>query len=226
LAYNRYRRLTVLASLDLVFTIPLATWVIVGNLQTEVTPWVDWADTHWEYSKVFQYPRVVLNLNLIGVIGLETTRWSAVLCAFVFFFFFGFSDEAKENYRLLAYTVTRRFGPSTSTESAAVYDSYADSSLHFTSEHVLTQSLRSIVWPGTESKGDTPSPVLIKQKAESEMDSFDSSPDEFSSLSGAIYPVNGVPRVPESALDPALVRRPSLPGTPKYVYSNKAFDQV
>ena len=51
------------------------------------------------------------------MVGLENTRWAAVLCAF---FFFGFSDEAKENYRLLAYTVTRCFGSSTSTESAAV----------------------------------------------------------------------------------------------------------
>ena len=165
-----------------------------------------------------------MNLTSIAMVGLENTRWAAVLCAFVFFF--GFSDEAKENHRLLAYTVTRRFGSSTSTESAAVSDSYVDSSLHFTPEHVLTQSLHSMVWPGTGSKGGTPSPVLIKQNAKPETDSFDSSPDNFSSLSGAICPVNEVPRVPESTLDPASVRRPSVPGTPKYVYPDKAFDQV
>jgi hypothetical protein len=100
-----------LASIDLFFTIPLAIWGIVQNTQTEeVHPWVSWSDTHWGYSRVFQFPRVVLDQSPIAIALLETTRWAAVLCAFVFFGFFGFAEEAKENYRLLASTIAKRLG--------------------------------------------------------------------------------------------------------------------
>ena len=83
-----------------------------------------------------------------------------------------------------------------------------------------------MVCPGIESKGGTSFPVFIIQKTKSEADSFDLSPDKFSTLSSVIYSVNEVPRVPESALDPALVRRPPVPGDPKSVCPDKAFDQV
>jgi hypothetical protein len=86
------------------------------SLTEEVYPWVSWDDTHWGYSRVFQFPRVVLNKAPVAIVGLETTRWVAVLCVFVFFGFFGFADEAMKNYRLLASTVAKRlgYGPSPS----------------------------------------------------------------------------------------------------------------
>jgi len=217
-----------LVTLDLAFTVPLATWSIVETLVWGggVNPWVSWADTHSGYSRVFQISRVVLDQDLVYVVGLEITRWAAVLCAFVFFGFFGFSDEAKKNYRLLAYTVTSRFGYSTSTESTAIFDSYADPSLHFAFEHALTRSLYSIIDPGTESKSDTTFPVFIIQKTESKRYSFDSYSDKYSTSSSVIYIVDKAPRVPESALDPALVKRPPVPDAPKSFYPDKAFDRV
>ena len=111
LTYSRYWRLIALASVDFCFTIPLAIWGIVENARFgEVRPWLSWDDTHWGYSRVFQFPRVVLDRTPIRVISLEITRWAAVLCAFVFFGFFGFADEAKENYCLLASTIAKRLG--------------------------------------------------------------------------------------------------------------------
>ena len=125
LTYSRYWRLVALASVDFCFTVPLAIWGIVQNTQTEpVYPWVSWADTHWGYSRVFQFSRVVLDLTPVAIVGLETTRWAAVLCAFVFFGFFGFADEAKKHYRLVASTVTKRLGYTTFTESTAISGSY------------------------------------------------------------------------------------------------------
>lgn len=100
-----------LASLDFCFTIPLAIWGIVSNvLWGGVSPWVSWADTHWGYSRVFQFPRVLLDQHPVVSSSLETTRWAAVLCAFVFFAFFGFADEARQNYLLLASQVASFFG--------------------------------------------------------------------------------------------------------------------
>jgi len=99
LTYNRYWCLVALASIDFCLTIPIALWaLIVNGAILEVYPWVSWADTHWGYSRVLQYPRSFV-LPII-MYSLETSRWSAVLCAFVFFGFFGFSEEARRNYRL------------------------------------------------------------------------------------------------------------------------------
>lgn len=132
LTYSRYWRLVALSSVDFCFTIPLATWNIVANAsQGTVHPYVSWHYAHWGYSRVFQFPRIVLEKYPVTVYSLETTRWAAVLCAFVFFGFFGFADEAKKNYRLLASTVTKRLGYTTFTESTAISDSYVYSSFSF-----------------------------------------------------------------------------------------------
>jgi len=125
LTYSRYWRLVALASVDFCFTIPLASWGIIANsMWSQVHPWVSWADTHWGYARVFQFPRILIDQEPVVLYSLETTRWAAVLCAFVFFGFFGFADEAKKNYRLLASTVTKRFGYTTFSETAAISDSY------------------------------------------------------------------------------------------------------
>jgi pheromone a factor receptor len=232
LTYSRYQRLMALASVDFCLTIPMALWAIIATATwTEVRPWVSWADTHWGYSRVFQFPRVLTNQRPILVVSLETTRWAAVLCAFIFFGFFGFADEAKKNYRLLASTITKRFGITTFTESAAISD--------------------SMVKSGTGSKTGVSLPVFITQQIESKRDSFDSYSDKLStsitigeyddlkvqpyspteqsassSSSSVTSPVDDIPRVPESVLDPTSVRRPSVPDAPKSVHPDHAFDQV
>lgn len=231
LTYTRYWRLIALASVDFCFTIPIAIWGIVsGALTGDISPWVSWADTHWGYARVFQIPRVVLDQDPTAVAALETIRWAAVVCAFVFFGFFGFADEAKKNYRLLASTVTKRFGYTTFTESAAISD--------------------SMVKSGTGSKGNVSIPVFITQQIESKRDSFDSCSDKLStsitihesdlkapcyspteqsvssSSSSVVSAAYEVPRVPESILDHASTRRPSVPDAPKSVHPDHAFDQV
>jgi len=231
LTYSRYWRLVALASVDFCFTIPLALWGIIGNaLWGDPRPWVSWADTHWGYSRVFQFPKVLMDQNPVVGVSLETTRWAAVLCAFVFFGFFGFADEAKKNYRLLASTVSKRLGYTTFTESAAISDSMVKST--------------------TGSKTGVSLPVFITQHIESKRDSFDSYSDKLStsiiigdydlkpqpyspteqstssSSSSMISPVDQAPQIPESVLDSASVRRPSVPDAPKSVHPDYVLDQV
>ena len=249
LTYSRYWRLVALASVDFCFTLPLAVWGFIGPLYwSEIRPWVSWADTHWGYSRVFQFPRVLM--APVQIAALETTRWAAVLCAFVFFAFFGFADEARKNYRALASTVSRRLGYTTFAESAAISDSYVDLCFHFASARVLSFPLYSMVKSGTGSKTGVSLPVFITQQIESKRDSFDSYSDKLStsiiindydlkvqpyspteqstasSSSSIASPVDEVPRVPESVLDPASVRRPSVPDAPKSVHPDSALDQV
>jgi len=228
LTYNRYWRLIILATVDISMTIPISLVLMITNAtRSKVLPWVSWANTHFDYSRVVQVPVVLLDRNTY--ILFELYRWSIVFCAFLFFAFFGFADEAKKNYRLLASTVTKRFRSTTFTESTAISD--------------------SMVKSGTASKGGVSLPVFITQQTESKRDSFDSYSDKLStsitigeydlkvqpyspteqsissSSSSMIHP-DEVPQVPESILDSASVRRPSVPDAPKSVHPDNALDQV
>lgn len=124
LTYSRYWRLIALASLDFCFTVPIAVRAIVVGVESGPRPWVSWEDTHSGYSRIHQIPRVLLDQDPTLVYSLELTRWAAVLCAFIFFGFFGFADEAIKNYRLFAGTVTKRLGYTTFTDSGSMSDSY------------------------------------------------------------------------------------------------------
>ena len=151
--YSRYWRLTAVACVDLFFTIPLATWGIVGNLiHHELHPWISWDNTHFDYSRVDQIPRVLLDQSPLAVDVLEINRWGAVLCSFVFFTFFGVADEARKNYRLLASAIARRLGWTLFVESTATSETHVRSSLHFASGNPSAQSAtRQTAFSGTSS---------------------------------------------------------------------------
>ena len=107
-----------------------------------------------------------------------------------------------------------------------------------------------MVKSGTGSRTGVSLPVFITHEIDSKRDSFDSfsdklstsitineydlkvqpySPTEQSSSSSSSSmnsPVDDVPRVPESVLDAASVRRPSVPDAPKSVHPDHALDQV
>ena len=127
--------------MDFCFTIPLAIWVIVGiAVSSDVHPWISWAYIHSKYSHVIRIPRVLVERDRAEVYALETTRWGPVLCAFVFFGFFGFSGEAKENYRLLASTLAKIFGFAKFTKNAATPTNF---SIHFASRVADAQQTQS-----------------------------------------------------------------------------------
>jgi pheromone a factor receptor len=95
LIHSNYWRLVALASVDYIFTIPSGQLGISLNASWgHVSPWVSWDDTHRGYSRVFQYPRILM--DPVQVLLLELSRWIPTFCAFAFFGFFGFADEAKE----------------------------------------------------------------------------------------------------------------------------------
>jgi pheromone a factor receptor len=99
LSHGRYLRLMILSSMDLLGTIPLSTFYIVMQANSGVVPWKSWDDTHRNYSRILQIPGFIWKNDRTVAQGLEMYRWSLVLCAFLFFAFFGFAEEARENYR-------------------------------------------------------------------------------------------------------------------------------
>ncbi|KAH9954953.1 GPCR fungal pheromone mating factor [Russula dissimulans] len=117
---GRYFRLMVFSSVDAFGSIPLATYVLVSDVKSGVVPWKSWAYTHRHYSDIIQIPASEWK-NGPDAIWLEMFRWVIVACAFVFFAFFGFGDEAFKHYRLAYTSIARRIGYSKS--SGTLHDS-------------------------------------------------------------------------------------------------------
>ncbi|KAI0250420.1 GPCR fungal pheromone mating factor [Lactifluus subvellereus] len=110
-----YFRLMILAGVEILGTVPLASFFIAIDIKQGLKPWVSWADVHSHYSVIRQFPSIVWKHNLYSALGIEMFRWSLVLCAFIFFAFFGFAEEARHNYRRVYRWLSNLFGYSTSS---------------------------------------------------------------------------------------------------------------
>jgi pheromone a factor receptor len=107
-----------LAGVEVVCTVPLGAYSIYLNSSAEpIQRWVSWANTHYDFSRVGQYPSVVWHENQLTVISIQLSRYFIIICALIFFAFFGFADEAKKNYRLAYESVAKRVGLSTGSMS-------------------------------------------------------------------------------------------------------------
>ncbi|KAI9509915.1 STE3-domain-containing protein [Russula earlei] len=114
---SRYFRLMALSSVDMIASVPLATYVIVHNAKLGLTPWISWSDTHSNFSRVIQVPAFVWKNDPAHIDSLEMFRWVLVACAFVIFAFFGFAEEARKHYRLVYTSVASRIGISNSSST-------------------------------------------------------------------------------------------------------------
>jgi pheromone a factor receptor len=103
-----YIRLMVLSSVEIFGTIPLASFYMSLDVKVGIQKWVSWDNIHSNYSVVEQIPSIIWKHDSEMVVALEMFRWSLVLCAFLFFAFFGFAGEARENYRCMYSWVSRR----------------------------------------------------------------------------------------------------------------------
>jgi hypothetical protein len=114
LSSSRYFRLMGLAGIEMLCTIPLGAYVIYLNATAQpVLPWISWANVHFNFSRIEQIPSVAWRTSGPAVLSIEFSRWFLVVCALVFFAFFGFADEARKNYRLAYVSVAKRVGLST-----------------------------------------------------------------------------------------------------------------
>lgn len=115
LSANRYFRLMGLAAVDLLCTIPITARGIAHNIRLGVRPWKSFAYTHSNFGLVGRYPALLWRSGKMSRESLELSRWMMIVCAFVFFAFFGFADEARKNYRSAFESFAKRIGYSTGT---------------------------------------------------------------------------------------------------------------
>ncbi|KAF5329272.1 hypothetical protein D9619_009301 [Psilocybe cf. subviscida] len=111
LSVNRYFRLMCLATAELIFNIPISSYGLYLNVTLRpIYRWVSWSDTHFDYWITGKFPAALWRLSPQTTTNLELTRWSIVLCAVVFFGFFGFAEEARKNYRAAYWAIAKRLG--------------------------------------------------------------------------------------------------------------------
>lgn len=124
---SRYMRLMGLAGIDVLLTVPLSAYLsIYLTVVLGVSPWLGWADTHYDFHVIQQYPAFEWRSIPNVYIAMELTRWSPILCAAVFFAFFGFAQEARKNYRMALNSVAKRVGYTSSggMSSAGISSSF------------------------------------------------------------------------------------------------------
>jgi pheromone a factor receptor len=114
---SRYFRLMALAGVDVLCTVPLSAYVLSRLGRMHPGAWKSWSKTHngSHYSVILQIPSSVWKEIPFTRFSLELPRWALVACAFLFFAFFGFADEARQHYRLAFKSLATRAGFSTSS---------------------------------------------------------------------------------------------------------------
>jgi pheromone a factor receptor len=168
---NRYFRLMFLAGIEVACTIPLASWAMYLNIHTiHLFPYKGWADTHWGFSRVDQFPTLLWHNNRLLAMSLELTRWSPVVCAYVFFIFFGFADEARKHYRLAYTSVAKRMGYTVTTSSSGFTSSSSNGYVYLyicLSRHRLINSRcrPKKSFPFMSSIGNGGLPIFVRKEA-------------------------------------------------------------
>ncbi|KAJ7035381.1 STE3-domain-containing protein [Mycena alexandri] len=157
---NRYVRLMCLASTDLFLGVPASTFVLWVNVKVVgLSPWISWDNTHSHFSRVASFPGILWRSDPFSAASLETTRWLAVGCAFIFFAYFGFADEAFKNYRCAFFTVAKRMGYSPSDQVLSA------GSVHFKYPPMISARRSATL------------PVFIRKETARKDDMFDSVSD-------------------------------------------------
>ena len=127
LTINRYFRLMSLATIELLFNIPLSVYGLYLNITGRpFYKWKSWADIHSGWYIIDVYPAKLWRSNQQMVVNFELSRWSLIFCALIFFAFFGFADEARKNYRAAYWAVAKRFGiaPQSASSGSKVLAGY------------------------------------------------------------------------------------------------------
>ncbi|KAI6011502.1 pheromone A receptor-domain-containing protein [Pisolithus marmoratus] len=93
---SRYFRLMGLAAIEVLGTIPIGAYIIYLNVTiSPIQSWISWANTHYDFSRVAQYPSVVWHVN--------------------------HQMAARRNYRLAYTSFAKKVGISTGTMSSGTW---------------------------------------------------------------------------------------------------------
>ncbi|EGN94515.1 hypothetical protein SERLA73DRAFT_114763 [Serpula lacrymans var. lacrymans S7.3] len=99
LQFGHYWRLLALTGIGIICTLPYGILSLVANLVGGPLQPFNWDVFHAGFSEVSQTPASLWASDPLGEYGLEINRWSPVFNALMFFAFFGFTKDARADYR-------------------------------------------------------------------------------------------------------------------------------
>ena len=105
---NRYIRLIIFSVGDLLVGIPITLFYLYVEIATTTLQPFS-SPTQEQFSQIFQLPAVVWRSTTLSELSTELNRWIMVWGAFVFFAIFGFTEEARNNYRAMLQYVIQFF---------------------------------------------------------------------------------------------------------------------
>ena len=105
---NRYIRLICFSVCDLLVGIPITLYYLYNTIAV-VTLDPFSSPTQEQFSQIFQVPAVIWRSTTFSELNFELNRWIVVWGAFVFFAIFGFTEEARNNYRAMLQYVIQFF---------------------------------------------------------------------------------------------------------------------
>jgi pheromone a factor receptor len=108
-SFHHYYRLSALSLIASVCTIAASSYVIALDIQGGISPWKGWADDHYAFSAVQQFPAVEW-MNGWGAVSLQVSRFFLISCASLFFAFFGLTKEVRGFYGNGFVTLVTKFG--------------------------------------------------------------------------------------------------------------------
>ncbi|KAH9976788.1 pheromone A receptor-domain-containing protein [Lactifluus volemus] len=104
---SRYIRLMLLACSEMLITVPLSSFMLIYSFNVGFEKF-SWSSLRHNYTHVPQYSTIEWQSDPVEYAIIEIGAWSVVCCAFIFFAFFGFADDARDHYRRVYSSITRR----------------------------------------------------------------------------------------------------------------------
>lgn len=97
MTYSLYFRLMALAGTETLCTTAVTTAYVIIN-STLLYPWISWEDTHSDFHRADLILASIWRKRPLVAQRVELTRWLFVVCAILFFIFFGFAEEVRKLY--------------------------------------------------------------------------------------------------------------------------------
>ncbi|KAK7435130.1 a-factor receptor [Stygiomarasmius scandens] len=153
---NRYWRLMCLAGTEVLLTVPLGAYAMYLDATAGViSPWISFADTHWGFSRIDSFPSILWRASPKSEISIELSRWAPIMCAFIFFVYFGFADEARKNYKAMYGSVAKKLGVTTIGSETKLGSSFGGSKSFGTSSSGRSGLLPVFISKETSRKRDS-----------------------------------------------------------------------
>jgi pheromone a factor receptor len=104
---TRYIRLMLLATTEMLTTILISSFMVRYSCEFGLIKF-SWTTVRHNYTHVPQYTTLEWQSDPVHYAAAEIDVWLPIYCAFIFFAFFGFADEARSHYRRVYSSITRR----------------------------------------------------------------------------------------------------------------------